>query len=315
MIDRDDIQAAAARIEGYVRVTPVMALERGAFGIDAPITLKLELHQVTGSFKPRGAFNRVLSAPEVPEAGLITASGGNHGQAVAYVGRRLGHRAEIFVPESSPPLKAERMRRHGATVNVTGTFYDDSYALMLKKAAETGALLVHAYDQPETVMGQGTLGMELASQAPDLDTVLVAVGGGGVIAGVAAWYRGDAKVVSVEPEEIPTLAAALDAGEPVDVEVSGYAADSLGARRVGDIAFEIAREFVQESVLVTDDAIRDAQSALWDSLRIMAEPGGAAAMAAIVSGAYRPSPGERVGVLVCGGNTTELPAPPGTVMP
>jgi len=210
-----------------------------------------------------------LSAEEIPEAGLITASGGNHGQAVAYVGRRLGHRAEIFVPESSPTLKAERMRRHGATVNVTGTFYDDSYALMLKKAAATGALLVHAYDQPETVMGQGTLGMELASQAPDLDTVLVAVGGGGVIAGVAAWYQGDAKVVSVEPEEIPTLAAALDAGEPVDVEVSGYAADSLGARRVGDIAFEIAREFVQESVLVKDDAIRDAQSALWDSLRIM----------------------------------------------
>ena len=312
MIDQDDIRAAAARIDGYVRVTPVMALEQGAFGFEAPITLKLELQQVTGSFKPRGAFNRVLSAAEsaaVPEAGLITASGGNHGQAVAYVGRRLGHAAEIFVPESSPPLKAERMRRHGATVNVAGEFYDDSYALMLERAEETGALLVHAYDQPETVMGQGTLGMELAGQVPDLDTVLVAVGGGGVIAGVAAWYRGETKVVSVEPEEIPTLAAALRAGEPVDVDVGGYAADSLGARRVGDIPFEVAREFVQDSVLVTDDAIRDAQSALWDSLRILAEPGGAAAMAAIISGAYRPSPGERVGVLVCGGNTTRMPEP------
>jgi threonine dehydratase len=310
MVSRQDIEDAADRIAGQVRVTPVMELEKGAFGLDSPITLKLELHQHTGSFKPRGAFNRVLSAPEVPAAGLITASGGNHGQAVAFVGRQLGYRAEIFVPETSPPLKAERMRRHGAVVNVAGTFYDDSYDLMLERAAETGALLVHAYDQPETVMGQGTLGMELASQAADLDTVLVAVGGGGVIAGVAAWYRGSTKVVSVEPEVIPTLAAALDAGRPVEVEVGGYAADSLGAKQVGDIAFEIAREFVQESVLVTDDAIRDAQATLWDSLRIMTEPGGAAALAAILSGAYRPATGERIGVIVCGGNTTKMPDPP-----
>ena len=183
MISRDDIRAAAERIDGYVRVTPVMDLEKGAFGVDAPLTLKLELQQITGSFKPRGAFNRVLSAAEtdgIPEAGLITASGGNHGQAVAYVGRRLGHAAEIFVPESSPAVKAERMRRNGAAVTIAGELYDDSYALMLKRAEETGALLVHAYDQPETVMGQGTLGMELNGQAPDLDTVLVAVGGGGV---------------------------------------------------------------------------------------------------------------------------------------
>jgi threonine dehydratase len=310
LISRRDIEAAADRIAGHVRVTPVMALEKGAFGIEAPVTLKLELQQHTGSFKPRGAFNRVLSSPKVPEAGLITASGGNHGQAVAFVGRQLGHRAEIFVPESSPPLKAERMRRHGAIVNVAGTFYDDSYELMLERARETGALLVHAYDQPETVTGQGTLGRELAAQVPDLDTVLVAVGGGGVIAGVSAWYRGDTKVVSVEPEGMPTLAAALEAGEPVQVEVSGYAADSLGAKQVGGIAFEIAKDFVQESVLVADDAIREAQWALWDSLRIMTEPGGAAALAALLSHAYSPDAGERVGVIVCGGNTTQMPGPP-----
>ena len=311
LISRRDIEAAADRIAGHVRVTPVMTLEAGALGIETPVTLKLELHQHTGSFKPRGAFNRVLSSPQVPEAGLITASGGNHGQAVAFVGRQLGHRAEIFVPESSPPLKAERMRRHGAIVNIAGTYYDDSYELMLEKARETGALLVHAYDQPETVMGQGTLGRELASQVPDLDTVLVAVGGGGVIAGVSAWYRGDTKVVSVEPIGMPTLAAALEAGDPVQIEVSGYAADSLGAKQVGDIAFEIAREFVQESVLVTDDAIRRAQWTLWDRLRIMSEPGGAAALAALISNAYTPAEGERVGVLVCGGNTTQMPEPPG----
>jgi threonine dehydratase len=303
MISTEDIAAAAQRIAGYVRVTPVMKLARGTWSIDAPITLKLEQTQHTGSFKPRGAFNRILSA-DVPAAGVIAASGGNHGLAVAYVAQQLGHHAEIFVPEICPPIKVARLRSYGAEVRIGGSTYADALIASQERASATGALVVHAYDQPEVVAGQGTLGRELAEQAPDLDTILVAVGGGGLIGGIAAWFAGNWRVVGVEPEGAPTLARALEAGTPVDVAVAGLAADSLGARSVGEIPFAIAQQFVERVVIVSDDAIRTAQRTLWEQLRLIAEPGGATALAALLSGAYIPSPGERVGVVICGANTS-----------
>ncbi len=300
-VSRSDVEDAAACIVGYVRETPVAVLEEGAFDLDARLTLKLELLQHSGSFKARGAFNRILSS-SVPSAGVVAASGGNHGAAVAYAARSLGYRAEVFVPEVSSLFKVHLIRRYGAEATVGGAFYADAYAASTERADETGALVVHAYDQPEVVAGQGTLGRELHHQAPGLDTVLVAVGGGGLIGGTAAYYRGEARVVGVEPELAPTLHAALWAGEPVDVETAGLAADSLGARRAGGLAFSVARRYVDGVVLVEDAEIREAQRALWRSLRLVAEPGGAIALAALLSGRYRPEPGERVGVLVCGGN-------------
>lgn len=301
-ITRDDIERARRRIDGHVRRTPVLELEPGAFGAPGRLTLKLELLQHTGSFKPRGAFNRILSA-EVPEAGVIAASGGNFGQAVAYAARRLGHRAEVFVPESSPPVKARRIAQHGAEVRIVPGFYDDALAASAERAAESGALVLHAFDQPEVVAGQGTVAAELSEQVPDADTVLVAIGGGGLIGGVAGWFEGRVRVVGVEPDRCPTMSEALRAGRPVEVEIGGYAADSLGARRAGEIAVAVASRFVEHVLLVTDDAIRDAQRRLWEELRIVAEAGGAAALAAVTSGRYRPEDGERVVVLVCGANT------------
>ncbi len=300
-VSREDVEDASARVGGRVRETPIAVLEQGAFGLDAPLILKLELLQHSGSFKARGAFNRILSS-SVPPAGVVAASGGNHGAAVAYAARSLGHRAEVFVPEVSSPFKVDLIRRYGAEVTVGGAFYADAYAASAERAAQTGALVVHAYDQPEVVAGQSTLARELRRQAPALDTVLVAVGGGGLIGGTAAYYRGEARVVGVEPELAPTLHSALQNGEPVDVETGGLAADSLGARRVGGLAFSVARRYVDGVVLVEDAAIREAQRALWRSLRIVAEPGGAIALAALLSGRYRPEPNERIGVLVCGGN-------------
>jgi threonine dehydratase len=302
MIQPNDVEAAAQRIAPHVRVTPILPLEPRAFGSAAQLTLKLELMQHTGSFKARGAFNRILSA-QVPDAGVIAASGGNHGAAVAYAARQLGHVAEIFVPERTPDIKVERLRRYGARVVLSGASYAEAYAASRQRAAQSGALEVHAYDQPEVVAGQGTLGRELEAQAPDLDTVLVAVGGGGLIAGVAAWYASRVRVVAVEPERCPTLYSAVEAGAPVDVEVSGVAADSLGARCIGRLAFDVAQQHVHSVVLMSDEEIRASQRALWDSLRILAEPGGAAALAGLRSGKYQPAPGERVGVIVCGGNT------------
>jgi threonine dehydratase len=302
MIQPNDVEAAAQRIAPHVRVTPILPLEPRAFGAAAQLTLKLELMQHTGSFKARGAFNRILSA-QVPDAGVIAASGGNHGAAVAYAARQLGHVAEIFVPERTPDIKVERLRRYGARVVLSGASYAEAYAASRQRAAQSGALEVHAYDQPEVVAGQGTLGRELEAQAPDLDTVLVAVGGGGLIAGVAAWYASRVRVVAVEPERCPTLYSAVEAGAPVDVEVSGVAADSLGARCIGRLAFDVAQQHVHSVVLMSDEEIRASQRALWDSLRILAEPGGAAALAGLRSGKYQPAPGERVGVIVCGGNT------------
>ncbi len=299
MIGPEDIAGAAQRIAPHVRVTPVMEVEAAAFGRAA--TLKLECLQHAGSFKPRGAFNRIL-ASQVPAGGVIAASGGNHGLAVAFAARALGYRAEIFVPEISAPVKQQRLRELGAALTVTGRDYAEAFAACEARQRETGALMVHAYDQPEVLAGQGTTAREFEAQSPGLDTVLVAVGGGGFVGGIAAWFQGRVRVVAVEPQTSCALHAALAAGTPVDVSVSGLAADSLGARRAGALAFEVARRHVERVVLVSDAQIRDAQRALWRELRVVAEPGGATALAALASGAYRPAAGERVGVLVCGAN-------------
>jgi threonine dehydratase len=301
LIGRDEIDAARGRIDGWVRRTPVMYPGEDAFGLSGHIALKLELFQHTGSFKPRGAFSKIL-APEVPAAGVIAASGGNFGLAVAYAARRLGHRAEIFVPSTSPSVKAELIRAQGADVRIVDGYYDEALLAQRERTAETGALEMHAFDQPEVVAGQGTIAAELEEQVPDADTILVAVGGGGLIGGIAAWYAGRVRVVGVEPETCPTLWSALRVGHPVDVAVSGYAADSLGPKRVGEIATAIAGRWVERVALVPDEAIREAQRRLWDEVRVFAEPGGAAALAAPIVGAYVPEPDERVVVLVCGAN-------------
>lgn len=292
VVTPDDVEKAARRIAGYVRETPILDL--------GDVVLKLELLQHTGSFKPRGAFNRILARGS-PSA-VLAASGGNHGLAVAHAARALGLRAEIFVPEVVSAVKLARLEELGAHVEVVPGFYADALAASERRAEATGALVVHAYDQAEVVAGQGTLGRELERQAPDAGTVLVAVGGGGLIGGIATWFGGRRRIVGVEPAGAPTLHAALAAGAPVDIEVSGIAADSLGARRIGNLGFAAARAHVDVVVLVEDDDIRTAQRWLWDEVRIAAEPGGAAALAALRSGAYSPAGDERVAVLVCGGN-------------
>lgn len=301
MISRSDIEEAAQRIGGYVRKTPVMVLEEHFWDLEGHIILKLEQFQHSGSFKPRGAFNRILSH-RVPLAGVIAASGGNHGAAVAYAARQLGYRAEIFVPKISSPIKVERLRSYGAQVTIVGANYAEALAASQVRATETGALVVHAYDQLEVVAGQGTVGREWAEQVPDLDTVLIAVGGGGLIGGIASWFQREVRVIGVEPERAPTLYTALQADEPTDVEVSGIAADSLGAGRIGSLAFEAATHFVEKVVLVNDDAIKAAQQRIWEDVRMIVEPGGATAIAALLTGGYRPQAGERVGVLMCGAN-------------
>jgi threonine dehydratase len=302
MISHADIDIAAQRITNHVRTTPILSLENGAWGLDAHIVLKLELMQHTGSFKPRGAFNRILSQ-QVPPAGVIAASGGNHGVAVAYAARQLGHRAEIFVPELCSPTKIERLHNYAAHVTIIGANYAEALAASMHRASETGALIVHAYDQPEVVAGQGTVGRELAQQAGSLDTVLVAVGGGGLIAGIASWFTGKVRVIGVEPENAPGLARALAVGQIVDVDVSGIAADSLGARRVGNLAFTTAQRYVDRVILVNDSDISAAQRFLWQELRLITEPGGATAAATLLSGHYQPAPGERIAVVICGANT------------
>ena len=301
VVDRAAIEAAAQRIGAHVRTTPVVEVEANGFDASGKLVLKLECLQHTGSFKPRGALNRMLSMA-IPAAGVIAASGGNHGLAVAWAARRLGYRAEIFVPMITPAIKVSRLRELGAVVNQVGAVYADAFAASQVRQAETGAVVVHAYDQPEVVAGQGTMAMELEQQCAAIDTVVVAVGGGGFIGGITAWYGGRARIIGVEPETSCALHAALAAGEPVDVDVSGVAADSLGARRVGGIAFPILRRHVQEVVLVTDDEIGAAARRLWRDWRVIAEPGGAAALAAVLSGRYRPAPDERVAVVVCGAN-------------
>ncbi|MGE0845725.1 MAG: threonine/serine dehydratase [Flavobacteriaceae bacterium] len=300
-VTADDIRAAYRRITTRIRRTPVLEAEGAAFGAARPVSLKLELFQHAGSFKARGAFNNLLSR-DIGPAGVAAASGGNHGIAVALAARALSIPARIFVPEISSPAKVARLRSLGADVVVTGAAYADALAACEAWRAQTGAEGVHAFATPQTVAGQGTLAIEWERQAPDLDTLLVAVGGGGLIAGVAAHYAGRARVIAVEPERAPSLHAALAAGRPVDVEVGGVAADALGARSVGELNFAICREHVAASLLVPDAAIGDAQAALWRDFRIAAEPGGATALAALAAGVYKPGPEERVGVLVCGGN-------------
>ena len=305
-IDRERIERTHSLIRSHIRLTPVMELTGADFGLPAfPLTLKLELFQHAGSFKTRGAFANLLTRP-IPAAGVVAASGGNHGAAVAYAAMRLGVPAHIFVPTVSSPAKISRIRAYGADLVVGGDRYADALAASQEFAARSGALPVHAFDQEETLLGQGTIGLELARQAPDLDTLLVSVGGGGLVGGIAAWCAGRPHVIGVEPETAPTLTRALAAGKPVDAEAGGIAADSLAPRRVGELMFPIARAHVVRVVLVADAAIRRAQEALWDGLRLVAEPGGAAAFSALVGSAYVPAPGERVGVLVSGGNTTAV---------
>jgi len=303
MTGQNDIRAAYARIQPHVRRTPVVRANAGDFGVplDRPLALKLEFLQHTGTFKPRGAFNNLLSRA-VPAAGVAAASGGNHGAAVAYAAQRLGHKATIFVPDVSSPVKIARIKGYGADTRVGGARYADALDACNAFIATSGALSVHAYDAAETVAGQGSVGLEWEEDAPDLDTVLVAVGGGGLIAGIAAWYGRRVKVVGVEPEGSRCLHASLEAGRPVDVTVESIAADSLGARNTGQLVYDIARQNVDHVALVPDDAIVAAQRLLWDRLRVATEPGGAAALAALTSGRYKPGADEKVGVLLCGAN-------------
>ncbi|MFF4614274.1 pyridoxal-phosphate dependent enzyme [Nonomuraea jabiensis] len=335
-MDYSDVLAAASRIDGLVLRTPVLEVSPGVF-------FKLELLQHSGSFKVRGAFNRMLSAGELPPSGVIAASGGNHGLAVAYAARVLGVRAEIFVPEVTSPVKVAGLEALGAHITQTGAIYSEAAEAAAKRAAESGALAVHAYDQAEVVAGQGTTGLEIVEQTGGVDTVVVAVGGGGFASGITLGTSGPTpspssgptpatspsptpgssstpgsvvtpgsgpRIIAVEPERIPTLHEALRAGHPVPVEVGGVAADALGATKIGTIAFEILSSPRVESVLVTDEAIVEARRTLWARHRVAAEPAGATAYAALLTGAYTPAPGERVAVVLCGSNTD-----PGTLTP
>ena len=306
IIGRDEIAQTKRLIRPHIRRTPIIEADAGDFGLTtARLSFKLELLQHAGSFKTRGAFTNLL-AREVPKAGVVAASGGNHGAAVAYAAMTLGIPAKIFVPTISSPAKIQRIRDYRAELVVTGDRYADALAASEVWAQQSGALSIHAYDQRETLLGQGTIGLEIEQQSPDIDTLLVAVGGGGLIAGIAAWFGGKVRVVGVEPEASPTLTMALKAGGPVDAPAGGIAADSLAPRRVGTLVYPIAKRHVDHVVLVADDEIKRAQLALWETLRVVAEPGGAAAFAALLSGRYEPQPNERVGVLLSGGNTTAV---------
>ena len=293
-------------IRPHVRRTPIVCVDLADFGLPAtPVHLKLELLQHSGSFKARGAFANLLTRT-IPPAGVVAASGGNHGAAVAYAAWRLGVPATIFVPRVTSPAKAERIRGYGAELVVAGDRYADALAASQQFADERGALAIHAFDHPTTLLGQGTLGREIDVDLPRLTTLLVAVGGGGLIGGIAAWFRGRVRIIAVEPEGSPTLWRAFAAGQPVDAETEGIAADSLAPKRVGELMFPIAKAFVERPLLVSDDDIRTAQAALWDKVRVVTEPGGAAAFAALLSGKFTPAPGEHIAVLLCGANTTAV---------
>jgi threonine dehydratase len=300
------IEATYRRIASHIRRTPVVEVDSADFNLNlSTLTLKLELLQHAGSFKSRGAFNNLLTR-KIPPAGIVAASGGNHGAAVAFAAMKLGIPAKIFVPSVASPAKIQQIEAYGADLVVGGKSYADALLASEAWISHSGAMPIHAFDQVETLLGQATVGLELEQQVPALDTLLVSVGGGGLIAGIAAWYRGNIRIVGVEPELAPTLTRALAAGRPVDAEAGGIAADSLAPRRVGELVFPIARQFVSGTVLVTDEALREAQRTLWKILRIVAEPGGAAAFAALLSGRYVAQPNERIGVLICGGNTTAV---------
>jgi threonine dehydratase len=306
LISRETIAAAMQVIRPHIRRTPVIEVDGGDFGLGSiGVILKLELLQHTGSFKARGAFANLLMR-EVPQAGVVAASGGNHGAAVAYAAMKLGLAAKIFVPRISSPAKVARIRTYGADLVVGGDDYADALGASELWTARVGAMPVHAFDQTETLLGQGTIGIELEEEAPGIETLLIPVGGGGLIGGIAAWYGGKIKVIGVEPEASPTLSRALEAGLPVDAEAGGIAADSLAPRRVGELVFPIAQRYVDHVALVPDKAIRNAQVTLWAALRVAAEPGGVAAFAALLAGRYQPAVGERIGVLVSGGNTAAV---------
>jgi threonine dehydratase len=306
-VNRAGIAATYELIRPHIRHTPLLAVDGADFGLPGlPLRLKLEFMQHGGSFKTRGAFANLLTR-NVPEAGIVAASGGNHGVAVAFAAQRMGKRAAIFVPSIASPSKIETITRHGAEIHVGGDRYADALAASEAEVAMTGAIPIHAFDEPATMLGQGTVGLEIERDTDDIDTLLVAVGGGGLIGGIAAWYEGRVKVVAVESDGAPTLRDAFAAGRPVDAPAGGIAADSLAPRQIGRLAFPILQKFAApDVVLVGDDDIRAAQRALWSSLRIVTEPGGAAAFAALLSGAYRPAPRERIAVLVCGANTTAV---------
>jgi threonine dehydratase len=302
-VTREEIAANYLLLQPHIRRTPVIEVQAQDFGLSANrISFKLEFLQHSGSFKARGAFTNLLRR-EVPKVGVVAASGGNHGAAVAFAAQRMGKPAHIYVPTVSSQSKIDRIRGYGAQLVVTGDRYADALAASAIWAAESGALQVHAFDQIETLIGQGSVGLELEEQVPALDTLLVAVGGGGLIGGIAAWYGGKVKVIGVEPEQCPTLHRAMQAGRPVDTESGGIAADSLAPRRVGELMFPIAQKNISQVLLVSDEAIRDAQKSLWENLRIIAEPGGAAAFAALLSRQYQPAQEEKVGVVLCGANT------------
>ena len=295
MISHDEIERTYETIRPHVRRTPVVEVD-----LAGPVTLKLEQLQCAGSFKARGAFTNLLLR-EVPPAGVAAASGGNHGVAVAYAAHRLGIPARIFVPTVSSPAKIERIRQL-ADLEIAGDRYADALAAAEQWIASSGAMSVHAYDQRETILGQATLALELAGQAGPLDTVLVPVGGGGLIAGIASYFAGSVRVIGVEPDGAPTLAYARAAGRPVDAPAGSIAVDALAPRRVGELVFPITQAYVADVVLVDDDAIRGAQRTLWQSARIAAEPAASVGVAALLSGAYQPAPGERVAVIISGAN-------------
>ncbi|WP_162950134.1 threonine/serine dehydratase [Rhizobium jaguaris] len=305
-ITPERIAETEKRIRPHIRHTPVLRSDLADFGLNpGRLDFKLEFLQHSGSFKARGAFSSLLGR-DVPAAGVVAASGGNHGAAVAYAAMRLGIPATIFVPSVTSPAKAERIRGYGANLVIGGERYADALAASQQWVEERGAMAIHAYDQPETLLGQGTIGLEIEADIPDIDTLLVAVGGGGLIGGIAAWFEGRVRVVAVEPEGAPTLWQAFEAGHPVDAPAGSIAADSLAPKRVGELMFPIARAYAQRPLLVSDDEIRQAQQTLWDRLRIVAELGGATAFAALFANKYVPAPNERVAVLLCGANTTAV---------
>jgi threonine dehydratase len=310
VISRDDIRGTYDTIRPYIRRTPVVQLDLGeldpdgtgrAWRAQSAVTLKLEYMQCAGSFKARGAFANLLLR-DVPPAGVVAASGGNHGVAVAYAAHRRGVPARIFVPTVSAPAKIERIRRLGAELVVTGDRYADALAAAQAWAETSGAMSVHAFDQRETLLGQGTLALELEEQVGQLDTVLVPVGGGGLIGGIASWFAGGTRVIGVEPDGAPTLTRARAEGRPADAPAESVAADALAPRRVGELVFPITQAYVEDVVLVDDASILAAQRALWEAARITAEPAASVGIAALLTGAYKAAPGERVAVVISGAN-------------
>ncbi len=300
-ISQSSILTSYELIREHIRRTPILRVPAGELIEDVPVTLKFEQIQHAGSFKSRGAFNALLSS-DLTDAGVIAASGGNHGAAVAYAAYKLGIRAEIFVPEIVAAAKLAKLEEYGAKINIVGRNFSEALETCLMRQKETGAKLLHAYDQFEILTGQGTVGLEFEEQAPELDSLLIAVGGGGLIGGVSSWYRGRVKIIAVETEGTATLHSAREAGQPIDITVSGLAADALGASTIGTRGYEAAEKFVSGSILVSDQDVAKAQRVLWENFRQIAEPGGATALAALLSGKYVPEPNEKVGVLVCGGN-------------